>query len=79
MSAYADAVHLSKCTGELLGTDDPGAIAKEMKKQAASRNAYFTYYTGKHLSDAKNWHLSLDTGTLGYDTCVDLICRAAAD
>ena len=74
---FADAVHLAKRIGEILGTDDPGTIAREMKKQTASRNAYFTYYTGKHLNDAKNWHMALDTGLLGYDTCVELICRAA--
>ena len=75
---YADSIHRAKRVGEMLETDDPNIIAREMKKQTASRNAYFTYYTGKHLNDTNNWHLSLDTGALGYDTCVRIICEAAA-
>ena len=74
---YADTIHLAKRVGEMLNTKDINVISKEMKKQSASRNAYYMHYTGKHLNDAKNWHISLDTGTLGYDTCVDLICEAA--
>ena len=74
---YADTLHRAKRIGRLLGTDDANVISREMKKQTASRNAYYTYYTGKHLSDTKNWHMSLDTGILGYDTCVELICKAA--
>ena len=76
---FADTAHLTKRIGEILGTDDPGTISKEMKKQSASREAYFTYYTGKHLNDAKNWHIALDTGILGYDACVELICKAAGE
>ncbi|MBQ9031562.1 MAG: cytidylate kinase-like family protein [Parasporobacterium sp.] len=74
---YADQVHCAKRVGELLGTQDLNVIAKEMKKRNAARNSYFTYYTGKHLADARNWHMVLDTGILGYETCVKLICDAA--
>lgn len=73
---YADTVHRAKRIGEILGTDDLNIISREMKKQTASRNSYYTYYTGKHLGEAKNFHLCLDTGTLGYDKCVQLICDA---
>ena len=74
---YADAVHRAKRVGEILGTDDTGVIVRQMKKQAHSRDAYYNYYTGKHLEDVKNWHMVLDTGTLGYDACIELICQAA--
>lgn len=74
---FSDSVHCAKRVGEILGTQDLNVIAREMKKQNASRNAYFTHFTGKQLGDAKNWHLSLDTGALGYDTCVKIICEAA--
>ena len=74
---YADVVHCAKRVGEILGTDDLNIIAKTMKKQNASRNAYFSYYTGKQLKDVKNWHMALDTGALGYETCVQIICKAA--
>ena len=74
---YADTIHCAKRVGELLNTDDLNVIAKEMKKQNHTRNAYFSYYTGKQLKDAKNWHMVLDTGTLGYDLCAKLIAEAA--
>jgi len=74
---YADAIHRAKRVGEILGTNDANVIARQMKKKSSSRDAYFNYYTGKHLEDVKNWHMSLDTGALGYDTCIDLICQAA--
>ena len=74
---FADAVHCARRVGELLHTNDVNVIAKEMKRQNASRNAYFSYYTGKQMKDSKNWHMTLDTGVLGYDACTDIICRAA--
>lgn len=74
---FADLIHCARRVGELLNTSDVNVIAREMKRKNASRNAYFTHYTGKHLNDAKNWHLALDTGMLGYDTCVRIICEAA--
>ena len=74
---YADNFHCAKRVGELLGTDDLGVISKTMKKKNASRNAYFSYYTGKQLNDVRNWHMVLNTGELGYETCVEIICKAA--
>ena len=74
---FADSIHCGKRIGELMNTTDIGVIAREMKRQNASREAYFTRYTGKHLLDSKNWHMTLDTGVLGYETCVKIICDAA--
>ena len=74
---YADEIHRAKRVREILGTDDPNTILRTMKKKSHSREAYYTYYTGKRLGELKNWHMSLDTGALGYDACIDLICRAA--
>lgn len=74
---FADSIHCGKRIGEIMQTDDVGVIAREMKRQNASREAYFTRYTGKHLMDTKNWHMTLDTGVLGFDTCAKIICEAA--
>ena len=52
-------------------------IAKAMKKENSSRNSYFSYYTGKQMKDVKNWHITLDTGFLGYEACIQIICKAA--
>ena len=74
---YADIVHCAKRAAELLGTDDMNFVYKDMKKRNASRNTYYQYYTGKQLGDSKNWHIVLNTGELGFDTCADIICLAA--
>ena len=73
---FADSIHCGKRVGEILNTTDVNLIAREMKKQNSSRNAYFTRYTGKHLMDSQNWHMTLDTGVLGFDTCAKIICDA---
>lgn len=74
---YADEDARAERVGELLGTTSISKILKEMKKVDSRRNAYYTYYTGKKLTDCENWDLVLNTGTLGYEKCVDLICNAA--
>ena len=74
---YADEVYREKRIGEILQIDDAALVARQVKKTDNFRDAYYNHYTGKHMGDVKNWHLSLDTGTLGYDKCAELICQAA--
>ena len=74
---YADEEDRAERVGELLGTTSVSRILKEMRKMDAQRNAYYTYYTGKKLTELDNWDLTLNTGSLGYDKCVEIICNAA--
>ena len=74
---YSDSYHCAMRAAELMGTDDMNFVYKDMKKKNASRNSYYQYYTGKQLGDAKNWHIVLNTGELGFDKCADIICMAA--
>ncbi len=76
---YADEDHRAKRVGELIGTEDPAAIRRAMKKADQARHAYYTHYTGLSWGNLQNFHLSLDSGELGYDACVRLICQAARD
>ena len=76
---YADEEHRAKRVGELIGSQDAAAIRRAMKKADQNRHAYYTHYTGLPWGDLKSFHLSLDSGTLGYETCVRLICQAARD
>ena len=48
-----------------------------MQRTDAARRAYYEQFTEKKWGDSRNYTLSLDTGTLGYDTVVKLICDAA--
>ena len=74
---YASEIHRAVRVGSLIGSDNPTEIQKKMHKTDAARRAYYESYTGKKWGDSKNYHLCLDTGILGYDACVKLICEAA--
>ncbi len=74
---YADEAHRAQRVGELHHTQNASEIARIMKKEDHDRRNYYTHYTGRFWGDRRNFDLMLDTGSLGYDTCVKLICEAA--
>ena len=74
---YADDLHRAKRVGELLNTDNISEIQKKMKKMDRARHAYYTHFTGKRWDDCHNFDLTLNSGALGYEACVKLICEAA--
>jgi len=47
-----------------------------LTKRDKSRSHHYNFYTSQTWGMAKNYHLSLDSGTLGLDRCVQLICAA---
>lgn len=74
---YADEVHRAVRVGEILNTDNVNEIQKTMKKRDFARNNYYNHYTGSNWRDCHNYDLMLDSGSLGYDACVEIICGAA--
>ncbi len=74
---FADEKHREKRVGELIHSTSSAEIQRVMKKTDQARRNYYTHYTGKAWGDHRNFHLSLDSGTLGYDACVRIICEAA--
>ena len=74
---YADDLHRAIRVSEMLGTKNPGEIQKAMKKTDAARRSYYQQFAGRHWGDYHNYNLMLDSGLLGYDACVKLICDAA--
>ena len=76
---FADEEHRAARVGELIGNKDEAVIRRTMKKTDQARHAYYHHYTGKTWGDLRNFHLSLDSGMLGYDTCVRLIVEAAKE
>ncbi len=74
---YADADSRIKRVGELLGTTDEALIRKAIRKTDHDRHSYYTYFTYQKWGDYKNYNLMLDTGALGYEKCIDIICQAA--
>ncbi len=74
---YASDIHRAARVGALIESNNPTEIQKKMQKTDSARRAYYEQFTGKRWGDSRNYTLSLDTGFLGYDTCVGLICDAA--
>lgn len=74
---YASDIHRAARVRELIGSDNPTEIQKKMKKTDAARRTFYEEFTGKRWGDARNYNLSLDTGILGYETCIQIICDAA--
>ncbi len=74
---YASDIHRAARISSLIGSSNPTEIKRKMQKTDAARRAFYEQFTGKKWGDSRNYTLSLDTGLLGYDTCVQLICEAA--
>lgn len=74
---HADEVHRAVRVGEMMNSVNATKIQKAMAKKDASRHNYYTRYTGKKWGDSRNYHLTLDSGALGTELCVKLICEAA--
>lgn len=49
------------------------SIEKRLKDKDKKRKAYYKYYTDTEWGVAKNYHVSLDGGTLGIERCTDII------
>ena len=50
--------------------------AKEIiEKTDKKRAAYYNYYTGERWGEIKNYHLSLNTDSIGIDACVDVLAK----
>ena len=50
--------------------------AKDLiQKNDKQRASYYNYYTSKKWGDSSSYHLTLDSGKLGTDGCVDMIIK----
>ena len=74
---YADELHRAHRVGELIGSQNPTEIEKNMKRTDAARRNYYQQFAGRRWGDYHNYNLMLDSVLLGYDACVKLICDAA--
>lgn len=52
-------------------------ISEEMRSIDKARRKYCSYYTNTEFGEADYYDLSLNTGTLGIDKCIDIICELA--
>jgi cytidylate kinase len=52
-------------------------VRKRIQNKDKQRRTYYRYYTDQHWGEYSNYDLALDSGTLGEDTCVHLVCELA--
>lgn len=51
------------------------APEKRLRDKDKRRAAYYQFYTSVNWGDFRNYHVSLDTGKLGIDKCVDVLSQ----
>ena len=51
-----------------------GAPERRLRKKDAERIAYYEQFTDHRWGDPEDFDLTLNSGTLGRETCADLIC-----
>ncbi len=73
---HADDVHRAVRVSEMIGSKNATEIQRLMAKKDSGRHNYYTRYTGKKWGDSRNYHLTLDSGKLGYEMCIKLIVEA---
>ena len=71
---YADLDKRAKRIVEQYGETDV-APEKRVKEKDGRRKKYYEYYTDLTWGAAKNYHISLNSGTMGIDTCVEILKR----
>ena len=74
---HASEIHRAERVRELTGVTDATELQRIMARKDALRRNYYAHYTGRQWGDSHNYHLTLDSGVLGYDLCVEMILAAA--
>lgn len=74
---HADTLHRGVRVSEMTGVTNATELQKMIAKKDHSRQNYYRRYTGKKWGDCHNYTLSLDSGALGYETCIRLITEIA--
>ena len=71
---YADMEKRAKRIVEQYG-ETSETPEKRLKDEDHKRSAYYQYYTDLKWGASKNYHISLNSGTMGIDKCVDILTQ----
>ena len=72
---HSDMKHRTKRVLERYGEIENVGIEKRLAKKDKQRKTYYKYYTDQQWGNYRNYDVALDSGQLGEDTCVDIICE----
>ncbi len=79
-----DGFHVFICAGmkkrvermQALEPDEPAKkLETRMREIDRKRRDYYQYYTGNEWGNPRNYHISLNSGKLGIERCVDIIAE----
>ena len=70
---HADLEHRAERIVRLYG-ETKQTPEKRLSDKDNKRRVYYKHYTNRNWGDAQNYHLSLNSGLIGVDNCVDIIC-----
>ncbi|MBQ1597123.1 MAG: cytidylate kinase-like family protein [Lachnospiraceae bacterium] len=74
---HSDLEHRIKRILERYGDITNVDVKKRIHKKDKQRRTYYRYYTDQHWGVYSNYDLALDSGSLGEETCIHLICELA--
>ena len=74
---HADDLHRAVRISEMTGITNATELQRALAKKDSSRRNYYEHYTHKKWGDSHNYDLTLDSGKLGVDLCVQMIVEAA--
>ena len=75
---YADEEHRIARAREL-GQNGDMPLEKYVERREHLRRTYYRTYTGHEIDVCDNYNICLDTGTIGFDNCVDIIEKIVRD
>ena len=52
-------------------------MEKRLQEKDSKRKVYYKHYTNRNWGEAGNYDVCLDSGALGVDKCVDIVCDIA--
>lgn len=73
---HADVQKRAKRIVELYG-ETGETPQRRLREKDRKRSIHYNYYTDQEWGMAQNYHISLDSGELGIEKCVDIICELA--
>lgn len=74
---HASDIHRAERMKEETGVTNATELQRMIARKDHLRRNYYNHYTGRQWGDSHNYHLTLDSGVLGDELCVQLILAAA--
>lgn len=73
---HADMAHRAERIVRLYG-ETKQSPEKRLNDKDSKRRVYYKHYTNRNWGEAQNYHVSLNSGLIGIDKCVDIIVDIA--